>query len=168
MILIPGASCRLAMNFEVSRLTAMFSFLTYCCRFVFSTFLPHPPTTSMLFRFGFVAAGASLVLVSQVLASFDEAAKYFSVAARIPRLFVSWVLVQQRFPFCIPVNAARGVPLVGFKRDAEGGCRREGNVRFWSSSSTCQLSGAPPSLERLIHRSYFGAIYLATRYLRVF
>jgi hypothetical protein len=108
----------------------------------------------MLFRFGFVAAGASLVLVSQVLASFDEAAKYFSVAARIPRLFVSCVLVQQRFPFCIPVNAARGVPLVGFKRDAEGGCRREGNVRFWSSSSTCQLSGAPPSLERLIHRSY--------------
>ena len=152
------------MNFAVSRLTVMFSFLTNCSCFLFSTFLPHPPTTRMLFRFGFVAAGASLVLVSQVLASFDVAAKYFSVVARIPRLFVSCVLVQQRFLFCIPGTAARGVPFVVFKRDGEGGCRRKGKGRCLSFSSTRQLSGAPPSLERLIHRSYFGSIYLATRY----
>ena len=118
----------------------------------------------MLFCFGFVAAGASLVLLSQVLSSFDEAPKYLPLDACMPRLFVSCVLVQQRFLFCIPGTAARGVPFVVFKRDGEGGCRRKGKVRFLSFSSTRQLSGAPPSLERLIHRRYFGSIYLATRY----
>jgi hypothetical protein len=61
----------------------------------------------MLFCFGFVAAGASFALLSQVLSCFDEGRKYFSLYACMPRRLVSFVSVQQTFLFCIPRKAER-------------------------------------------------------------
>jgi hypothetical protein len=166
-ITVDGSSCR---------------FLTYCCRFVFSTFLPHPPHYHhvVLFWFrsrrcliGIVVAGAFIIRRGPQVLFFicmgAEAICSFCIGATNVFLLYPWE------------GRTLSVPFVVFKRGGEGGCRRKAKVRFLSFSSTRQLYGAPPSLQRLIqykyclkdtecawklksHRSYFGSIYFAARY----
>ena len=147
---------------------------------MFSAFLPHHHTTTMLFRFRGRSCLIRIVL-SQVLLSFDAARRHFSIHTWVPRLLALFVLVQQSFSSYPWEGRTPSVSFVVFKRGGEGGCRRKAKVRFLSFPSTRQLYGAPPSLQRLIqykyclkdtecawklksHGSYFGSIYFAARY----
>ena len=118
-------------------------FLTYCCRFVFPTFLPHPPHYHHVVLFWFrgsrcfiriVVAGAFMFRRGPQVLSFicmhAEATCFFCIGATDVSLLYPWE------------GRTRCVPFVVFKRDGEGGCRRKAKVRCLTFSSTRQLYGA--------------------------